>query len=112
MKTYTLKELDTHSFYKPNKSGSKLLGLAFLCPCCMKEYLTVFFEPTPYADQKERMSLIVADVEAASWVPYPSFEAAATANEQDLSKITIRPGIDARAVGHTLVTVSHGEVSH
>lgn len=109
-----LKDLDVRSFTKcgPDGKTSNLLGMAFLCPCCMKEYLTCFFVETSYKDQRELMKDIVSDVDGATWVPSAATFLYAAANEDSLDKITIRPGIDARAAGHALVTVSHGEVSH
>lgn len=104
-----LKDLDVRSFVDGKTNA--LLGMAFLCPCCMKEYLTCFFSEMPYKDQKRFMKDVVADVDGATWVPSAATFLHATANEQDLDKITIRPGIDARAAGHALVTVSHGEVT-
>lgn len=106
-----LKDLDVRSFMKSDGKKSILHGVAFLCPCCMKEYLTAFFVETPYKEQREYMKSILTDVDGATWVPSAATFLHATANEDDLDRITIRPGIDARAAGHALVTVSHGEVS-
>lgn len=109
-----LKDLDVHSFVKGTSDGkrAKLLGIAFLCPCCKKEYLTCFFKETSYKEQRELMMGVVSDIDGPTWVPSDAFFAHATANEESLDRITIRPGIDARTAGHALVTVSHGEVSH
>lgn len=108
-----LTELDVHQFTKDGMDGktTELLGIAFLCPCCKKEYLCCFFEPTSYKDQRKLMSSIV-NTEEASWVPCSSESVYAAANEHDLEKITIRPSINAKPVGHALVTISGGDVSH
>lgn len=58
------------------------------------------------------MKSVVSDIDGATWVPSAAFFMHASANEDDLDRITIRPSIDARASGHALVTVSHGEVTH
>lgn len=78
----------------------------------MKEYLTCFFYNAPHSTQRQLMKDVVSDIDGPTWVPSPAFEPHACANEDDLERITIRPAIDARALGHALVTVSHGEVSH
>lgn len=109
-----LKDLDVRRFTKATSDGKRteLQGIAFLCPCCKKEYLTCFFRETSFVEQRELMKSVVSDVEGATWVPSSAFAPYAAANEEDLNKITIRPSIDARACGHALVEVSHGEVSH
>jgi hypothetical protein len=85
-------------------------GIAFLCPCCKREYLTAFFTPTPYAQQRELMRKVVSDVDGATWVPSPAFEAYGVANENNLDRITIRPTIDASGLGHGRWFVSNGEI--
>lgn len=109
-----LKDLDVRQFVKSDSSGKKevLMGIAFLCPCCKREYLTCFFRETPFAEQRELMKNVVTNVDGATWIPSAAFTAYATANEDDLDHITIRPSIDASALGHSLVTVSNGEVHH
>lgn len=103
-----LKDLDVHEF----RDVALLIGIAFLCPCCKREYLTCFFHEVPYKAQREYMKNVVSDVDGATWVPSAATFLHAAANEDDIDRITIRPGIDARAAGHALVTVSHGEVQH
>lgn len=103
-----LSDLDVHDFRK----GNQLLGIAFLCPCCKREYLTCFFVEMPYKEQREHMMRVVSDVDGPTWVPSAISFLHAAANEKTLDRITIRPAIDAKASGHAVVTVSHGEVSH
>lgn len=107
-----LSELDVHVFDDTLPDGSReFFGLAFLCPCCQKEYLTCFFKETSYEKQKQFMSMVVSDPDAATWVPSPQFIPYAYTDER-LDRITIRPAIDASPLGHARVTISHGNVIH
>ena len=95
-----LTELDPRTW----TSDGELLGLMFLCPCCKKEYLTCFFKPTAYKDQK---TFVEGEIGNALWVPCASDSVWAAANEDDLSRITVRPsiGID----GHWQGVISDGQ---
>jgi len=97
-----LTELDPRKLTR----NDELLGLAFLCPCCRKEYLTFFLQPTSYKDQK---SLVEAEIGNGLWVPCAADYNWSAANEDDLSRITVRPsiGID----GHWRGVITDGKCS-
>jgi hypothetical protein len=80
----------------------------FLCPCCQKEHITVFFQPTPYVEQRKMVEEFLDTDDL--WIPYPAFTQHQVNHEKDLERITIRPSIDVSQIGHKAWFISNGEV--
>lgn len=92
------------------------IGLTFLCPCCQKDRLTCFTEPTPF---KEQVKLMHAAMKSApededdwpvNWVPSNAAARWSLSSLDRFDMLTITPSIDASASGNWYGFVRNGEI--
>jgi hypothetical protein len=96
------------------KDGTRV-GFTFLCPCCQKDRLTCFVEPTPFREQVKMMHAAFHTVPEdeedwpINWVPCGATNRWTLSNLTDFSTLTVTPSIDASASGNWHGFVTNGE---
>lgn len=90
------------------KEGRRI-GFTFFCPCCRKDRLTCFSEPTPFKQQVMLMLPITGQEygDRIDWVPSKSDFAWGIAGE--FENLTVTPSIDASAAKHWHGFITNGE---
>ena len=97
------------------KDGNRV-GFTFLCPCCQKNRLTCFTEPTPF---KEQVKLMHAAMKTTpedehdwpiDWVPSNKAAKWTLSSLDSFDAMTVTPSIDASASGNWHGFVTNGEI--
>ena len=92
------------------------IGFTFLCPCCLKNRLTCFAEPTPFRDQVKIMHAALCstpedeDDWPIDWVPSKATFGWTLSNLDNFETMTVKPSIDASASGNWHGWITDGEV--
>lgn len=111
-----LVELDPHWLVVDGKR----FGLIFKCPCCQKEWLSVFFVPMPHISgedchdcQYALFATVLPDVSCHEIVPCRrdvAWQAQPPADEATFENLSVTPSLDASASGHWHGWITGGEI--
>lgn len=97
------------------KEGRRV-GFTFLCPCCLKNRLTCFSEPTSFKDQVQTMHSAMKTVPEdeddwpIDWVPSRTDYGWKISNLEDFNITSVTPSIDASASGNWHGYITAGEI--
>ena len=97
------------------KDGRRV-GFTFMCPCCQKDRLTCFTEPTPFKEQMKIMhtAMKTTPEDEDDWpidlVPSNANAKWSLSSMDSFDGLTVTPSIDASASGNWHGHITNGEI--